>query len=385
MGKGQARGDGQARECAIMPLVDFKADWEGDSYDFDPAVTLLRLQPGVCGNLRTCLEGPYDAGDSFWDDLTWLLVIRFYFTSKQAIEDLDGGPPEQRDVPHVVLRDFADSFLTTLNLIRLHRACAPIILKGEVSLEGSVPDVCNFQVTTPFTEEYDHLYLRDYGGPLPGYEPRPYYGEADSDEFQDPDWKVLPALWQAVARVRELPSRAEESCQEDFTLLYSLRSEESRNKTRLGRALGLFEDGVHARPLHAFITMVFVLETLYGDDGEGVTHKLRTRISRLLGQGRSFEERKNLYERAKKVYDRRCDVAHGRELIQVKDCHFKNAFDLAARSLRCILCCDKLLGLFAAEESHKKKGEVEEFFRILDVGSEADLRRFLWGVGPEVH
>jgi len=58
--------------------------------------------------------------------------------------------------------------------------------------------------------------------------------------------------------------------------------EQITNTTRLGRAVQVFKEGLHLSPLHAFISMCIVLETLFTTDSQEVSHKIAVRLANLL-------------------------------------------------------------------------------------------------------
>jgi len=135
--------------------------------------------------------------------------------------------------------------------------------------------------------------------------------------------------------------------------------------TRIGRAVGIFEGGVHLPQLHAFLSVCLVLETLLTTDSQEVTHKLATRLAKIVGDEMGPAEKADLFKRAKKVYRERSHVVHGEKSIEQADESVrKEAFNLTRRLLQKILCNKRYLGLFTVAT----KAELDEFFVGLDLG-----------------
>jgi len=121
------------------------------------------------------------------------------------------------------------------------------------------------------------------------------------------------------------------------------------NRTRIGRALNLFYEGLDLPTLHSFLSMCLVLETLY-TIGEGeILHKLAVRTAKVVGKDQTLDQRKDIYKRIKKVYTARSDIVHGEKLIDVVGPEvLKDAFTLARRSLQSVLLSDELSRLYSS-------------------------------------
>ena len=139
--------------------------------------------------------------------------------------------------------------------------------------------------------------------------------------------------------------------------------------SRLGRALRLFEEGLRVPPLHAFLSMCLVLETIYTDRARGgeMTHKLATRLARTLGKHSPFPKREEFYKLAKNVYRERSEIVHGTRLIHEDKPDFRDAFTLARESLQTILRDQDLLRVFGVEGNELT---VARHFRKLDIGGD---------------
>ena len=142
--------------------------------------------------------------------------------------------------------------------------------------------------------------------------------------------------------------------------------------TRIGRAVGIFDEGVHLPHLHAFLSACLALETLF-TLGEGeVTHKLATRLAKVVvdeGTAGKAVERLDLFRRAKKVYTARSDVVHGKKAItDVSEDARKDAFNLTRKALQRILAERRYLDLYTAPADREGKGPLSDFFESLDLG-----------------
>ncbi len=78
---------------------------------------------------------------------------------------------------------------------------------------------------------------------------------------------------------------------ESFRKVFNADKEETfSDRTRIGRALNLFCEGLRLPRFHSFLSMCLVLETLF-TIGEGeISHKFAVRLSKIIGaQGRLGE------------------------------------------------------------------------------------------------
>ena len=90
------------------------------------------------------------------------------------------------------------------------------------------------------------------------------------------------------------------------------------------------------------------LEVLFSTDSSEISHKLAERVALFLGD--TFEERKRLFDRVKKLYSVRSKVVHGDVFSEKKTKSVgaisQDADDLLRRVLRRILVSDELCELF---------------------------------------
>ncbi|MGB2824213.1 MAG: hypothetical protein WBF17_24785, partial [Phycisphaerae bacterium] len=144
--------------------------------------------------------------------------------------------------------------------------------------------------------------------------------------------------------------------------------------TRIGRALSLFDEGLHLSPLHAFLSMCLAIETLFTFDRGELTHKLATRLAKVTAEAGDADETRKLYRRAKNVYRERGNVVHGGKGIDAVSKEVqKDACELARRSIRAILECPGLLDLYADPAKSRtppknKVRQLREFFEDVDLG-----------------
>ena len=148
-------------------------------------------------------------------------------------------------------------------------------------------------------------------------------------------------------------------------------------RTRLGRAMKLYDEGLHLPELHAFLSMCLVLETLFTVDHGELMHKMATRLAKIVAVADSPKSRLDLYNRCKDLYEKRGLVVHGSTLIdQVDEKLRKDAFELCRLAIRRVLCDPRLRDV-CADPTTRDKGSgqkrenvkrLREFFRDIDLG-----------------
>ena len=145
------------------------------------------------------------------------------------------------------------------------------------------------------------------------------------------------------------------------------------NRTRIGRALNLFSKGLHLPIQHSFLSMCLVLETIFTVEDAEITYQFSTRLANLTGK--TFDERKDIFERARNVYKERSNIVHGRKSIEtVEASTLKDAFFFARQSLQHILRNDRLLELYSdpktsdeTRDLNKAIKAIKEYYRDLDL------------------
>ena len=91
--------------------------------------------------------------------------------------------------------------------------------------------------------------------------------------------------------------------------------------------------------------------------------------------GKTFEERKDIFKRARDVYKERSNIVHGRRSIETVNINIlKDGFFLARKSMQCILLDNKLLELYSdpitsdkTKDSDKAIKAIKNYFRDLDL------------------
>jgi len=396
--------------CKIFPLMHFSADWPLDRYDFDLGVSLVRASPEHLGRMSKLAFADLCDGsdDFFYGSVEWLLIIPWLSEidkagawvpteneeQREATEEdwaqLDAaptGPPSPPCFAHEPRKLFRTSFMTALSVVKSNTAAPRLEFTGFID---------KHEVRVKSADKEWSLYW-------PGNSPAPlvfmpiitpYY---HAEGFDESDLTRLHAVWDGLVELKGLrdwfdpascrrffndveekanqavenrkpkgDQRIEddtrECYREEFSRCWHDRMRETENRTRLGRAVTLFEQGLHLPPLHAFLSMCLVLETLYTAREGGVAYNLATRLARVLGAGEGRRMRE-YYRTAREVYRRRSDVIHGRKLFDcVKEPVRKDAFILARESLERILCDSELLGIFSSKETSDK------FLKDLDLG-----------------
>jgi hypothetical protein len=190
----------------------------------------------------------------------------------------------------------------------------------------------------------------------------PAYLELSGEEHKQHKEKWTSSIKKAEDKGEWWQEYYKESFQKVFL---EKQAEVFSNRTRIGRALNLFFEGIQLPLQHSFLSMCLVLETLFTVDEGETTHKLTTRLAKIIGrQGiEGKEERKEIYKRAKQVYDERSKIVHGDKLIDNENAELlKDAFFFARQGLQRILLAPKLLALYSdpGTTDKKVKGKIKD-------------------------
>lgn len=145
------------------------------------------------------------------------------------------------------------------------------------------------------------------------------------------------------------------------------------NRTRIGRSLNLFFEGLHLPLQHSFLSMCLMLETIFTVEETEITYQFATRLANITGK--TFDQRKDIFERARTVYKERSNIVHGRKSIEtVEPAILKDAFFFARQSLQHILKDDTLMKLYSdpitsdeKKDTRKAVKAIKEYFRDLDL------------------
>lgn len=401
----------------IWPILYFKADWPGESYPFGFGIRLIKANEDILEIIRK--PESWDHGEAmcnFFGNAQWFLVL----PSPKPTEHLSPtkiGISFEDQLQQAIV----DSFLSCLKVIRQTAAICPLEVRN-VELEGSNIDPDSFENA-----------LGDYFG-INTDEPPVFMPEP----FHLGDLQLLTDLWSAIIKLRKLdawstwiydevfwadcdkqarqgalknivdaimssPAYSELSEEEleqhrkRWTALFNealdkgdqflhdlykdslekvfLQKQEEAfsNRTRIGRALNLFSEGLHLPLQHSFLSMCLVLETIFTVEEAEITYQFATRLANITGK--TFEQRKDIFERARKVYKERSNIVHGRKSIEtVEPDALKDAFYFARQSLQHILFDSKLLALYSdpitidkTKISDKAVEAIKDYFRDLDL------------------
>ena len=401
----------------IWPVLYFKADWPAENYKFDLGVQLIKVD-------RTLLEKITDTDSDYFsinidaafntrDNTQWFLAMHRPEVSEHISVNEIGI-----SFVHSLQSSIVESFLMCLQLVRSTAAICPFEFPTEIQ-ENSIVDVdTNTTIWgLPSSDEPD-VYLPEI--------------------FEIGDLQFLMDLWSALIKLRKLDSWIESIDKEEFFAAldkkagedsvkklvdmvmshhaYSEFSKEERkehkekwtasfkeainkgdefykefykesfqkiflekqeevfsNRTRIGRALNLFFEGLHLPLQHSFLSMCLVLETIFTVEETEITYQFATRLANITGK--TFEQRKDIFERARKVYKERSNIVHGRKSIETVELNIlKDAFFFARQCLQHILLDDTIMKLYSdpitsdkTKDTNKAIKAIKKYFRDLDL------------------
>jgi len=396
---------------SVWPILYFEADWPAESYPFDFDVRLIKANEDILA----IIEKPesWDHGEAmcnFSGNTEWFLSL----PSPKPTEDVPSNKFENR-----LQEEIVDSFLLCLKLIRQTDAICPLKIDN-VEFEGEKIDPDSFENA-----------LGDYFG-INTDSPKVFMPET----FKLGDLQLLSDLWSAIIKLRnldrwstwiydevfwdachrkagedavekivdtimsspaylELSENELKQLRKDLTASFKeelvkgpldkfymdsiekvfLQKQEEAfsSRTRIGRALNLFYEGIGLPKLHGFLSMCLVLETIFTVEETEITYQFATRLANITGK--TFEQRKDIFKRARTVYRERSNIVHGRKSIEtVEPDALKDGFYFARHSLQHILLDCKLLALYSdpitidkTRISDKTVEVIRNYFRDLDL------------------
>ncbi len=412
----------------IWPILYFEADWPQQRHNFDFGIQLIKANEdilAIVGNVETMGADSKPRLD-FSGNTQWFLSLPSPKPTEHISSSKSGISFED-----ILQESIVKSFLMCLQLIRQTAAICPLKVKN-VELEGESIDLDSFEnalddyfgintdeplVLMPESFQLGDLQLLndlwqaiiklrklDYWNTLIYKEE--FFAACDKEAGEGAVKMIVDAIMsspaylefsekeqrkhreQLTASFKEALGKGDnflsELYKETLEKVFLQKQEEAfSTRTRIGRALNLFYEGIGLPRLHSFLSMCLVLETLY-TIGEGeILHKLAVRTAKIVGKAQTLEQRKDIYRRTKKVYAARSDIVHGEKLIDVIDSEvLKDAFTLARRSLQSILLSEELSRLYSSPGTadrlikvrRKKKKEkkaakeaIREFFLDLDL------------------
>jgi len=399
----------------IWPILYFKADWPLKSYNFDLGVQLIRVD-------ETMLEDKTELGDNdCWNaNEQGRLDFRFHtqwFLAMRRPQIHEHAPVNQKGISFVDIlqKSTVESFLICLQLIRSTAAICPFEFRAEIDNDSIIDidttdDFCGINSDKPpvYLEEAfkidDLQLLTDLWSAIIKlrklyllaelFNKEEFFAECDKEAGEDTAKKLnnfahfidaLKSHPDYLAHSEEdrkqidelisssLPSWAE-CYRESFPEVFSKKQEEVfLNRTRIGRALNLFFEGIRLPLQHSFLSMCLVLETIFTVEDTEITYQFATRLANITGK--TFEQRKGIFKKAREVYRERSNIVHGRKTIEtVEPRVLKDAFLFARQSLQHILLDLTLLNLYSDPITSDKTTDpdkaikaIKEYFRDLDL------------------
>ncbi len=415
----------QGSEVSVWPLLYLRANWAGPMIDcFDLGVKLIRADSETLARMKD-IVGPnarFPGHYVFDSDVQWLLAIPVAQEVQYANSAKLGISTREE-----VARALVDTFLLSLRLVRQTAAVCPVWFGAKVDQNG-----LHTPLDSDRTKDYEDPWLdwdpgREFGGETLEE------GELEATEtFEEGDLGSIADLWDRLVHSfslkgfltqahtemfwQEIDRRATGEADDWFRarspaisadpglaepMVSVLRqdqvwqqrhSEAFRNTlrarldeiflraTRIGRALGLFNEAFGSHPVGAFLLMCFALETLFTvekpSNRRGITCKLKRRAAELLRPGGQAGKPKEVKDKVGRILKERGDLVHGSKRMDcVPEKTQREAVDLTRLSLRTVLSRPELLKLYCDPSTSATPGKKEdvgglrEFFRKLDGGA----------------
>lgn len=415
----------------IWPILYFEADWPQQRHNFDFGIQLIKANQdilAIVGDVTSPAWGNNNkAMCDFHGNTEWFLSLPSPKPTEHVSSNKIGISFEDR-----LQEAIKESFLMCLRLIRQTTAICPVAMDNvEVVGENIDPDsfrnaldeadyfgintdsppvfmpesfqLGDLQLLTELWSTIIKLRNLDYFAILVYKEE--FFAACDKEAGEGAVKMIVdaimsnPAYWEFsekekrhhrekwTASFKEALGKGDQLLNElykdSLEKVFLQKQEEAfSNRTRIGRALNIFYEGLHLPLLHSFLSMCLVLETLY-TIGEGeILHKLAVRTAKIVGKDQNLEQRKDIYRRTKKVYAARSNIVHGEKLIDVIDSEaLKDAFSLARRSLQSVLLSDELSKLYSNPGTSdrplkgKRKKEKDTAYKAMrDFFLDLDLR-----------
>jgi hypothetical protein len=401
----------------IWPILYFEADWPSKSYNFDLGVQLIKADKTLLEEI-TDLDSDYfrnniDAAFNTRDNTQWFLAMhRPEITEHISVNEIGMSFVDS------LQENIKKSFLMTMQLVRSTAAICPFDFPAEIQEDsiGEVdtnmfiwglpssdkPDVylpeifgiSDLQLITDLWSAIIKLRKLDYWASQISKEE--FFADLDKKagegavkkfvdmimshsaylEFPEEERKQHKEKWTVLTK--EAINKGEEFLKEfykdSFQKVFLEKQEEVfSNRTRIGRALNLFFEGLHLPLQHSFLSMCLVLETIFTVEEAEITYQFATRLANITGK--TFEQRKDIFKRARKVYRERSNIVHGRKSIETVEPNIlKDAFFFARQSLQHILLDDTLMKLYSdpitsdkTKDPDKAIKAIKDYFRDLDL------------------
>jgi len=402
----------------IWPILYFKADWPSKSYNFDLGIQLIKADKNTLeeiteGSDNNCWLSNIAGADDMRYNTGWFLAMhRPEVTEHISVNEIGMSFVDN------LQRTIRESFLMCLQLVRSTAAICPFEFPAEIHEDSISSDDVDTSsdfyginsnkplVYSPETFEVGDLQflaflwsalikLRnlDYWSDLVSKEE--FFADLDKKAGEDATKRMVDFLMSPPAyldfseeerrqakegwtsSIKKTEDKGEwwqEYYKESFQKVFLEKQEEEfSNRTRIGRALNLFFEGLHLPLQHSFLSMCLVLETIFTVEEAEITYQFATRLANITGK--TFEQRKEIFERARKVYRERSNIVHGRKSIETVESNIlKDAFFFARQSLQHILLDDTLMKLYSdpitsdkTKDPNKAVKAIKEYFRDLDL------------------
>ena len=401
----------------IWPVLYFKADWPSKSYNFDLGIQLIKVDKNTLEEIteysgdNNCWLSNIQGADNMRYNTDWFLAMRHpEVTEHISVKEIG------MSFIHSFEEAIKESFLITLQLVRSTAAICPFEFPAEIredsivdvdtsddfyGIESDKPTVYSpetfkigdLQLLTDLWSTLVKLRKLDYWSNLVSKEE--FFAALDKKAGKDATKRLVDFLMsdplyldysekERKQRKQELTSSIKEAedkgewwqeyFKESFQKIFLEKQEEAfSNRTRIGRALNLLFEGLHLPLQHSFLSMCLVLETIFTVEEAEITYQFATRLANITGK--TFEQRKDIFERARKVYRERSNIVHGRKSIEtVAPNILKDGFFFARQSLQHILLNSNLLELYSdpitsdkTKNSNKAIKAIKDYFRDLDL------------------
>jgi hypothetical protein len=391
----------------IWPILYFEADWPPNIPIFDLGVQLIKADETTLKDIAGIDRDGYANNPNGLDNIRnythWFLAMR----SPKIDERI---PVNEKGVSFAESLQWSivESFLLCLQLVRSTKAICTFKFPVEIR-EGFIEEVDIREdpygedskepdVYLPETfKEYDLQLLTDLWSALIKFRKLDIANALVSDArfFRDCDIKAgedatkkmvdllmsNPAYLEISEENRKLFASSlsetelwKEYYKESFQKVFLEKQKEAFSaRTRIGRALNLFFKGIQLPLLHSFLSMCLTLETLFTVEETEITYQFATRMANITGK--TLEQRKDIFERARKVYRERSNIVHGKKSIETVESEvLGDAFYFSRHSLQHILLDSKLLELYSDpitvdknKVSDKAIEAIRNYFRDLDL------------------
>ena len=401
----------------IWPILYFEADWPAESYKFDFDIHLIKANDDILAILKK--PESFDHGEAihnFSGYTEWFLALPSPKPTEHVSSNKIGISFEDQLQQAIV-----DSFLLCLKLIRQTAAICPLEVRN-VEFEGSSIDPDSFENALDdyfgtntdkppvFKPESFHLgdlqlltdlwsaiiKLRNLDRWSTWIYDEVFWADCDKQAGQGAVKKIVDAIMSSPAYLelseeelkqhrKHWTASINEALDKGDQFLHDLykdslekvflqkQEEAFSNRTRIGRALNLFFEGLRLPLQHSFLSMCLVLETIFTVEKTEITYQFATRLANLTGK--TFEQRKDIFERARKVYRERSNIVHGRKSIETLHSNIlKDGFFFARQSLQRILLDSNLLELYSdpitsdkTKNPEKAIKAIKDYFRDLDL------------------